>query len=44
VGNGNGIISIAKIHYQETSRGIAIVESCYLVKTSGNRSRRLSVE
>jgi hypothetical protein len=45
-GNGSRRICFVKIRYQETSscRGIAIVESCYQVKTSGNRLRRLSVQ
>jgi hypothetical protein len=37
-----GIMKVhSDIHYQETSRWIAIVESCYQVKTSGNRLKDL---
>jgi hypothetical protein len=47
--HGSWRISIAKIRYQKTSienipGGIAIVESCYQVKTSESRLGRLSVE
>jgi hypothetical protein len=47
-GNGSGKNSIVKILYQETSiedcRGIAIVESCYQVKTSESKLRKPSLE
>jgi hypothetical protein len=46
VGNGSGILSIAKNRCQETSSEdrITIGESCYQVNTSENRLRGLSVE